>query len=130
MVSVSLHLLHFGHNKLTADTLTVCAFFVTHTKKAVRMKLPRLYVPRSEDFQVYLVDNASINIFPMENSLRANIFAGYFHGVSNLFHKCWLHMSKVIGNSHRWDFFPNNFSLFCSHCYFGALYGINFKEAV
>ena len=36
-----------------------------HTKTAARTKLRRIYVPRFEDFQVYLDDNASINILPV-----------------------------------------------------------------
>ena len=39
-------------------------------------------------------------------------------------------MSNVFGDSHRWGFLPNNFGLFRSHCYFGALYSIQFKEVV
>ena len=67
-VSARVRFLRFWRNKLIADTLKfVCAFFVTHTKTAARTKLRRLYVPRSEEFQVYLDDNASINIFPVEN---------------------------------------------------------------
>ena len=57
---------------------------MTHTKTAARTKLHRLYVLRSEDYQVNLDDNASINIFPVEIDLRTNIFAGYFHDVSDL----------------------------------------------
>ena len=37
--------------KLTADALTVSAFFVTHTKTTVIMKLRQLYMRRSEDFK-------------------------------------------------------------------------------
>ena len=50
--------------------------------------------------------------------------------VSDLFQKQGLRMSKVIGNSHRRGFVPNNFGKTLSHCYFGALYSINFKEVV
>ena len=46
---------------------------MTHTKTVARTKLCRLYVPRSEDFQVYLYDNVSINIFPVENRPSAQI---------------------------------------------------------
>ena len=77
-----------------------------------------------------LDDNASINIFPAEIDLRTNIFAGYFHDVSDLFQKRRLRMSKVIGDSHTWGFVTNNFGLFRSRCYFGALYSKHFKEVV
>ena len=60
--------------------------------------------------------------------LRTNIFAGYFHDVSDLFKKRRLGMSKVIGDSHRLGFVPNNFGLICFHCYFGAVYSINLKK--
>ena len=39
---------------------------MTHTKTAARTKLHLHYVPRSEDFQVYLDDNTSINGVPVE----------------------------------------------------------------
>ena len=94
-----------------------------HTKTAARKKLRSLYVPRSE-----LDKKASINCGEID--LRTNIFAGYFNDVSDLFKKRRLRMSKVIGDSHRWGFVSNNFGLFRSHCYFGALYSINFKEVV
>ena len=64
---------------------------------------------RSEDF-LWKID------------LCTNIFAGYFHDISDLFKKRRLHMSKVIGDSHRWGFVPINFGLFRSHCYFWALF--------
>ena len=53
--------------------------------------------------------------------LHTNIFAGYFHDLSDLFQKRRLRMSKVICDSHRWGFVPNNVRLFRSRCYFGAL---------
>ena len=61
--------------------------------------------------------------------LHTNIFAGYFHDVSDLFQKRRLLMSKVICDSHRWGFAPNNFRLFRSRCYFGALCSINFEKS-
>ena len=39
---------------------------MTYTKTAARTKLHLHYVPRSEDFQVYLDDNTSINSVPVE----------------------------------------------------------------
>ena len=81
-------------------------FLVTHTKTAARTKLCHLYVPRSEDFQFYLDQNASINIFLWKIDLRTNIFAGYFHDILDLFQKRRLRMSKVIGDSHRLEFVP------------------------
>ena len=78
---------------------------------------------------IHLDDNASINSVPVEIDLHTYIFAGYFHDVSDLFQKRRLHMSKVICDSHRWDFVPNNFGLFRSCCYFGALCSINLKKS-
>ena len=68
-------------------------------------------------------------MFLWKIDLRINIFAGYFHDVFDLFQKQRLRMSKVICDSHRWDFVPNNFGLFHSRCYFGALCSINLKKS-
>ena len=62
-------------------------------------------------------------------NLHTNIFARYFHDVSDLFQKRRLRMSKVICDSHRWGFVPNNFRLFRPRCYFGALCSINFEKS-
>ena len=45
---------------------------------------------------IYLDDSTSINSVPVENRPHTNIFAGYFHDVSDLFQKRQLRMSKVI----------------------------------
>ena len=103
-------------------------FFVTYTQTEARTKLRHLYVPRSEDFKVYLDDNASI-FFLWKIDLHTNIFAGYFHDIFDLFQKRRLRMSKVVGDSHRLGFVPNNFGLFRFHCYFGASCSINFKKS-
>ena len=82
-------------------------------------------------FQVYLDDIASINSFPVKNRPAHKYLCWeFFHDVSDLFQKRGLRMSKVISDSHRWGFVPNNFDKTRSHCYFGALYSINFKEVV
>ena len=44
--------------------------------------------------------------------LHTNIFAGYFHDVSDLFQKRRLRMSKVICDLHRWGFIPNYLACF------------------
>ena len=103
---------------------------MTHTKTAVRTKLCRLYVPRSEDFKVYLDDNASKKNFPEKLTCAQISLLEIFHDVSDLFRKRPLRMSKVIGDPHRLGFVPHNFGLFLFHCYFGALYSINIKEVV
>ena len=79
---------------------------------------------------VYLGDNASINSFPVENR-PAHKYLCWVFSMTYLIYlkKRGLRMSKVIGDSHRWGFVPNNFGETRSHCYFGALYNINLKAA-
>ena len=84
----------------------VCAFFVTHTKTAAKTKLRPLYVPRTEDFKFTSMITLLLLFFLWKIDLPTNIFAGYLHDVSDLFQRQRLHMSKVIGNSNRWDFVP------------------------
>ena len=62
--------------------------------------------------------------------MRTNILAGYFNDVSDLFQKMTSAHVKNHWRLAQMGFVPNNFGLFRSHCYFGALYSINFKEVV
>ena len=78
---------------------------------------------------IYLDDNASINSVPVENRPAHKYLCGYFRDVSDLFQKRRLRMSKVICDSHRWGFVPNNFGLFRSRCYFWGIMQHKFKKS-
>ena len=55
--------------------------------------------------------------------LHTNIFAGYFHDVYFKNNDCTCQKSLVIH-------LPCKFSLFCSHCFLGVFYNIDFKSSI
>ena len=120
----------FWRNNLIADALTVCLWVFRDAHKNREWNSIVFMCRWSEDFQVYLDDNASKNIFPVENRPAHKYICWVFPWRIWLFQKRRLRMSKVIGDSHRLGFVSNNFGLFHFRCYFGALYSINFKEVV
>ena len=91
---------------------------MTHTKYSSENEIPSSICVEIWELQVNLDDNGSINISPVKNKpahkylVVVNIFAGYFHDVSDLFKKRQLCMSNVIGDWHRWGFIPNYFGFF------------------
>ena len=99
---------HLWHIKLAADTLTVCAFFVTHTKTAARTKLRRLYVPRSEDFSSL---PRSINIFPVENRPAHKYLCWVFPWCIRFISKTTTIHVKSHWQFAQMGFSPNNFGL-------------------
>ena len=109
-------------NWLLTQWQFVCVFS-WRTQKQQRERNSIFFMCRDLRTSIYLDDNASINSVPVENRPTHKYLCWVFPW------RIWFISKTTTAHvkSHL-GFVPNNFGLFRSRCYFGAICSINFKK--